>query len=321
MTTRITVIIPVFRAAGFIQGAIDSVLAQTVPCNLILVDDASPDDTVRVIREYAGHDPRVRILEQGRNQGPAAARNRAIAECETEWVALLDADDRMAPDRLEHMLALADGHDWDFIADDLLRVQDWNNLAAGRRHWRDEDVGALDLSLEMFVRENLLEFCGQGRELGFIKPLMRRDVLVRHNLAYDEDMRLGEDFDLYARALLAGVRFGMVDPQGYYAFDMPGSLSKTHKARDIREVWQATRRLWRRSDLTASQRSALHAHMIFSHKRWAWVRLIEAKHDRNLSEAIGAFLAPPEVVGELLVRLRDHFAGPHDRVRAPGEPA
>lgn len=321
MTARITVIIPMFRAGGVIEAAIDSVLAQTVPCKLILIDDASPDETLSVALAYAGPDPRVSILEQSVNQGPAAARNRGIAACETEWVALLDADDRMAPDRLERMLALADAHDWDMVADDLIRVQDWNKLETGRRHWRDEDIGAIDLSFERFVRENLYEVCGRGRELGYVKPIMRRETLLKYNLTYDEKMRLGEDYDLYARALLAHVRFGLVDPQGYYAFDTPGSLSKSHKGRDLKASWQASRALWRCPDLTASEREAAHAHMILAHKKWAWVRLIEAKHALNPVEAAMTFLAPPAVIGELISRVREHVRKSGEPVRAPGEPA
>lgn len=321
MTARMTVIVPAYRASGLIGDVIDSVMAQTEPCNLIIVDDASPDDTVAVAMARAAGNPRVQVLEQTVNQGPAAARNRAIRTCETEWVALLDADDRMAPSRMASLLALAEDHGWDFIADDLVRVQDWNAIEAGHRHWVDEDFGTLDLSLERFVRENLYNVCGHGRELGYIKPMMRLSAIREHGLFYREDMRLGEDFDLYARALIAGVRFGLVDPQGYYAFDTPGSLSKMHRGKDLKAVWQSSRALWQTPGLPAEARAALHDHMMLSHKKWAWVRLIEAKHARNPIEAAKAFMAPPPVVGELIARLREHFSGSGETVRARGEPA
>ena len=115
--------------------------------------------------------------------------------------------------------------------------------------------------------------------------------------------------------------FGLVDPQGYYAFDTPGSLSKSHKGRDLKAVWQASRALWRRSGLTAEARAAVHDHMMLSHKKWAWVRLIEAKHARDPIEAMQTFLAPPAVVGELISRVAGHFSRAGDSVRVPGEPA
>ncbi|MEL6322912.1 MAG: DNA polymerase III subunit gamma/tau, partial [Pseudomonadota bacterium] len=76
------------------------------------------------------------------------------------------------------MLGLADRSGWDFVADDLIRLSDWAEPDAGRRLWSDVDFGEIELSLEDFVRENLTAYCGQGRELGYLKPMMRREVLL-----------------------------------------------------------------------------------------------------------------------------------------------
>ncbi|MEL6663746.1 MAG: glycosyltransferase family 2 protein, partial [Pseudomonadota bacterium] len=201
MTARISVIIPVFRSADIVGDAIKSALDQTVPCDVVVVDDASGDGTVEAVRAAADGHSNVTLLEQSVNQGPAAARNRAISEAKTEFVALLDADDRMAPKRLELLLGQADANDWDFVADDLIRVSDWSKIDHERRHWSDKAFGEIELSLERFVHQNLPAYSGHGRELGYIKPIMRRSVLIEHDLRYNEAMRLGEDFDLYARAL------------------------------------------------------------------------------------------------------------------------
>ncbi|MEM9739348.1 MAG: glycosyltransferase family 2 protein [Pseudomonadota bacterium] len=307
MTERISVIIPVYRSAEMIGDAIASALEQTIPCKVIVVDDASGDGTVAAARAAARGYDCVSILEQSVNQGPAAARNRAIAAADTEFVALLDADDRMSSGRLESMLTLADAHNWDFVADDLLHVTDWSRIEAATRHWSDTDFGEIKLDLAMFVRENMPAYSGAGRELGYIKPIMRRDTLCALDLRYDEGMRLGEDFDLYGRALVEGVSFGMVDPRGYYAFNTPGSLSKRHRADDLRAFWSASRTLYHSPGISDAARSLLKEHVLGAHTRWAWVRLIEAKHKRDPFDALGAFLAPPKVVADLLGHVGEHI--------------
>jgi len=316
VTARTSIIIPVFRGADMIGDAMASALSQTVACKVIVVDDASGDDTVEAARAAAGDHPDVLIMEQAVNQGPAAARNRAIASAGTEFVALLDADDRMAPGRISALQDLADEKNWDLVADDLLRVSDWDRLDEAARHWSDEDFGEIELSLERFVRENIRSHCGHGRELGYVKPLMRREALVRHDLSYNEAMRLGEDFDLYARALAEGLTFGLVDPLGYHALDRPGSLSKQHASADLKAHWESSRALFRRGDIPEDARAMLKKHMLLMHKKWAWVRLIEAKRQRNPLEALGAFMAPPPVIAELAQRVGEHLRGTHRSGRA-----
>lgn len=309
MSDRVSVIIPVYRGETFIGDAVRSALAQTVKPDVIVVDDASGDRTAEMARNAGDGHPRLTVITQSENRGPAAARNRAIAAARTDWVALLDADDRMAPDRLESLRARATAHGWDMAADDLIRLSDWERPETGRRHWRDEDFGIIELDLARFVRENIYHHCGHGRELGYLKPLMRRGFLSAHGLRYDETMKLGEDFDLYARALAAGGRFGLTDPAGYFAFDRPDSLSRQHTAADLAAVWRSSRAIAALPGVDAAARAALREHRLLSHKKWAWVRLIDAVHERNPLKAAATFAAPPAVIAELIGRVRAHFSG------------
>jgi GT2 family glycosyltransferase len=100
----VSVVIPAYNAASWIAEAIESALDQSVPPReVIVVDDGSTDDTGRVADRFL---PRVRVLRKP-NGGPAAARNFGIAAASGTWIALLDADDRWLPQKLERQLALA----------------------------------------------------------------------------------------------------------------------------------------------------------------------------------------------------------------------
>lgn len=95
---NVSVIIPLYNKAPYIQRALDSVLSQTLHnFELIVVDDGSIDRGGDIVARCS--DPRVRIIRQG-NAGPGAARNRGLREAQGEIVAFLDADDEWLPDYL-----------------------------------------------------------------------------------------------------------------------------------------------------------------------------------------------------------------------------
>jgi glycosyltransferase involved in cell wall biosynthesis len=111
MKSRVSVVIPTYRAAAFIRATLESVFAQTVAAREVLVvDDHSPDDTVAIVESIARTAPvPVRLLTMSRNSGgPAAPLNRGIRMSAGPYIATLDQDDRMRPRRLELQLACAD---------------------------------------------------------------------------------------------------------------------------------------------------------------------------------------------------------------------
>ncbi|MEO9971473.1 MAG: glycosyltransferase family 2 protein [Hyphomonadaceae bacterium] len=303
----ISVIMAVYNAEGFVERALKSAMNQTCNPHIIIVDDASTDGTVDTVRELIADYPKATLVRQQVNAGPAAARNQALKLTQTEWVTPLDADDEIEPDRLEKMIAIANDRRWDAIADDQIRVNSWEEGAPSRRLWSDEDFGMMDLSLARFVRENIMTHTGLGRELGYIKPLIRTDFLRDNDLYYNENMRLGEDYDLYCRIMARGGRFGLVDPMGYIAHEMAGSLSRSHRPEDLRQVLMADRRLLNMRAISPDARKFLHEHAIFSHKKWAWARMRDAYHNREFFSALACFAAPPQVVMELFSLLGEQF--------------
>lgn len=309
MSEAISIIIPTFRNASIVGETVRNALAQDGEIRVIVVDDASDDNTAETAEEAGGGDRRLHVIRQPANRGPAAARNAGLAQVDTDWVALLDSDDRMAPGRLTSLIGLATVRGWDLIADDLIRVADWTRLDEGHRLWSDRDFGEIELDLARFVRENIHHHCGRGRELGYVKPVIRTAFLRRHGLAYREEMRLAEDYDLYARALLAGARFGLVDPRGYYAFDTSGSLSKAHNARDLEQIYRVDREFLAIQELGAEARAALREHLALAHEKWAWARLTEAVRARRPAMAAACFLAPPAIAATLASRVAQRLLG------------
>jgi glycosyltransferase involved in cell wall biosynthesis len=117
---RVSVVIPCHNSLRYLPATVDSVLAQTVEdFEVVLVDDGGTDDLAGWVGGCG--DDRVRLVRQD-NAGPAAARNRGVAEAAADRIAFLDSDDLWEPEFLERMLARLDEPDvglvycgWDVI--------------------------------------------------------------------------------------------------------------------------------------------------------------------------------------------------------------
>lgn len=220
---RITVVVAAYQAAATIERSLESVLAQTLTdLEVIVVDDGSTDDTVARVQRIAARDPRVRLIVQPRNGGPAVARNTALQAARGRWVTPVDADDAILPQRLERLLQHAERMGADLMADNLFfdgGSTEPSNLAyrAGAQE-TTRLLSAHALLESDMPRNNICSF-------GYLKPLMRRDFLIAQGLSYDEDLRIGEDLQLYVRATMAGGRFGFTDWPGYSYYRNSGSLT------------------------------------------------------------------------------------------------
>lgn len=105
----ISVIIPVYNTAEYLQRCLDSILVQRQHiCELILVDDGSTDGSGAICDEYAERWPGLVIAEHQKNQGSSAARNRAIDRAKGKYLSFIDSDDYIEPDMYERLLALID---------------------------------------------------------------------------------------------------------------------------------------------------------------------------------------------------------------------
>ncbi len=105
-TDLVSIVMPAYKAAAYIEDAIRSVQQQDcTDWELLVVDDGSPDDTAGKVGKLADHDRRIKLIRQA-NAGPAMARQRAIVEARGRYIAFLDSDDYWLPEKLSRQLAL-----------------------------------------------------------------------------------------------------------------------------------------------------------------------------------------------------------------------
>ncbi len=312
----VSVVIAAWNAAATIGRAIASALMQSEVSAVIVVDDGSTDGTVAVARSADDGSGRVRIVAFGANRGPAAARNAGIAASTAPFVALLDADDFFLPDRFAALFAVPG---WDAIADNIAFVTD-DALPDFRIADLDgRDASPRPLTLADFVARNISRRGHARRELGFAKPVMRRAFLQEADLRYDETLRLGEDYALYARMLIRGATFLTIGRCGYVAVERATSLSGQHRTADLVALLAYDRMLEATPSLPASDRAAIRRHRAHLAGKVHHRLFLDAKREKGFSGALSATFSSATLSsalpGVICAIARDKL------VRAPTRPA
>lgn len=308
----VCVIVAAKNAAATIGLAVRSALTEEEVGRVIVVDDGSSDGTGDAAVAAGGGDGRLEIIRLDRNLGPSAARNRAIAASREPLIAVLDADDAFLPGRFKRLLHLTE---WDMAADNIAFVR---QLGQAERIATRNDV--FDLDLAGFVRGNLTRRGVQRGEYGFLKVLLRRDFLDRHGLRYDETLRLGEDYDLYARALAAGARFQVSRTCGYEALLRSDSLSAKHATHDLERFAHVDVRLLAQPGLMADAVTALEQHLAETRQKHLLRRFLDDRREDGPIAALSKLARQPATWGAVVGGVLTDKLARLGRLGRPSEP-
>jgi succinoglycan biosynthesis protein ExoO len=212
---EISVVMANYNGQRFLEEAIKSLQDQTFRSwELIVVDDASPDCSAALAENISNTDPRVTVIRQLTNRGPAAARNRAIELARGQWIAIFDNDDLMLPTRLEVLRDRARHDQAEIVADNLMVFTE-DVLSAKAFLPRHLSLEPRSITLAEFIDSNRLY--SRSPDLGYLKPLISTALIRETGISYDEELRIGEDYDFMARLLARGavIRF---EPSALYLY-------------------------------------------------------------------------------------------------------
>jgi GT2 family glycosyltransferase/glycosyltransferase involved in cell wall biosynthesis len=218
----VSVIVANYNGAAYLGDSLRSALAQNLTdLEIIVSDDASSDGSTAIVRRLMAEDGRIRLITSDVRRGPAAARNSALASARGKWLAVLDSDDMMHPARLETLTDLAEQDSADIVADDLL-VFDSDHVAPPKPLLRGK-FARTPFSIDIPTYIRLSHLYGTGPSLGYLKPVIRARLLK--GISYDERLRIGEDYHLILRLLLAGARYRVYPLLYYFYRKHPSSVS------------------------------------------------------------------------------------------------
>ena len=194
MQERVSVVIPAYNVAGFLEETLRSVFAQTVqPFEVIVVNDGSPD-TVALEAMLAPYRDRIVYVVQ-QNQGPSAARNRGIAEAGGDLISFLDGDDLWMPEYLATQTGFLREHpEYDMVY-----------------------CNAIFFGASIYAGKDYMTVCPSTGEADSAALIARRchvftsvtgRAAALKSMRFDETLWSSEDFEYWVRLTAAGYRIG-----------------------------------------------------------------------------------------------------------------
>ena len=220
-----TVVIPLYNKAAYVQRALDSVFAQTLPpTEIIVVNDGSTDGGDAVVRRQA--DPRVRVIDQ-LNRGVSVARNAGLAAAGQPFVAFLDADDSWRPGFLQTMQAAIAA-----IPGAVLYAAGFELVGAGGARLPYAVAGppaAGPREVDFFAT------CRHGHPLHMSTTVVARDAALAAG-GFPEGVAFCEDWIFWCRMALAGRVVLVPEILADYDREVPGQAVAAWADRYKREV-------------------------------------------------------------------------------------
>ncbi len=183
----ISIIIPVYNAAGYLERSLGSVRAQTYTnLEIITVDDGSKDDSLKMLNSFALSDSRIKVISK-ENGGSSSARNAGLREATGEYIGFIDADDYIEPDMYENLAKVLD----EDPNADVSQIQSCEEDENGEKI---KAFGEGFLAYEEFTgREFFRALLIHQGDSSFCTKLFRREFF--EGFSFSEG-RLNEDFEL-----------------------------------------------------------------------------------------------------------------------------
>jgi len=211
----ISVVVPVYNAEKFIFKCLDHLIHQTYKnLEIIIVDDGSTDNSVKLCKKYAAHDKRIQIIQQ-KNSGPATARNNGMQHANGQYIHFHDSDDYIDLDYYENMVRAINATNADIICGGV------DEIGYTFPSFTKIDV-LTDLMDKMLITHSY-EFNVVWRFL------YRREFLEQNDLTFPDGKFIGEDKEFALRTVYYASNIATAPNTVYHCVSVPTSLGKTFK--------------------------------------------------------------------------------------------
>ena len=224
MEKRVYIIVPAYNVSKYIGGCLDSILKQSYQdLSVIVVDDASTDNTLDIIRQYSATDSRVICISSGINAGVASARNKALCYVEDQdkdsFICFVDADDYIHPDYLQILIDKQSGSKADIVwCQPCNTTKDYKEIAfetVDTIHSHDKIISAKDLLLKEEYR--IMYSMVWGKLF---------DARLWDNVRFPEHLRYYEDGATTFKAIYNADTVLITDAKLYYYYYSQNSATR-----------------------------------------------------------------------------------------------
>jgi glycosyltransferase involved in cell wall biosynthesis len=222
-----TVLMTVYNGGRLLSAAVESILKQSFrDFEFLIVDDASTDGSLEVLRKCEAADDRVRVIENAKNKGQTACLNQGLREALGKWIARQAADDISSPDRLAAQ--------WQAVraCPDLVLV--------GVNGWIIDEAGALTGMIHVPLVDSGIRWAMPWRN-----PFIHTGVMFRAGDGfYDEEFRICQDWEFWNRLAERGQMANLQSRLVAYRL-VEKSLSHSAAERTESECGEIVARIWR----------------------------------------------------------------------------
>ncbi|HMF67747.1 MAG TPA: glycosyltransferase family 2 protein [Phyllobacterium sp.] len=304
MQPDVTFVIAAYNAGDTIRRAIASALAQRgVSVEIVVADDRSSDNTAAIAGSF--QDERVRVVTLDRNRGPGGARNAALALAKGRWIAVLDSDDTVFPDRIAGMITRAEDAGSKAAVDNIEVINEGETRreAMFPVHYLAK---IHEITLADFIASNLV--FKATFNFGYMKPIFERRFIETHGLRYEENLRIGEDY-IFLASILAKGGTCVVEPSVGYAYHVrAGSISRVLEKHHIIAMLEADKAFLAKFELGAEAKAAQARRTRSLEEAKSFLSLVDYIKRRSISGIIEVVLKDPAALRHLSmpigVRLR-----------------
>lgn len=225
MLPLVSIVVPMYKTAAWVGSTIESIVRQTYPADrmeIIAIDDASPppDDSADIARRILEQHPHAsRVVIREKNGGLGSTRNVGWRSAKGDWIQFLDADDMLAPHKLELQATRA----MDAAPDVAVVYSNWRSFELIEGTW--QPTGPIQ---SPYVDDNPVVQMLKEPTFGYVGPTLIRRTFLESVGGFFEQPNLGEDFDLMLRIAMAGGRFQQVQSEevAFLYRQTPGSQWK-----------------------------------------------------------------------------------------------
>ncbi|MFR4037388.1 MAG: glycosyltransferase family 2 protein [Butyricimonas faecalis] len=210
---KISVIIPVYNIASYLQRCLDSVISQTYKnLEIIVVNDGSLDNSLEILEEYAIRDERVVVLNK-ENGGVTSCRREGLANAQGKYIFFLDGDDWLESESLERLYLLGKEQDADIIVGNAYYSTD------------NEDIEMFSTNFDVLSSKEFIHSLAIGKQpwclwMKLIKKSICYKMVIPDGLSMAEDMLGVLQLSFYARVIAKS------NYHGYHYYQRQGCCNK-----------------------------------------------------------------------------------------------
>ncbi|ENN85071.1 Succinoglycan biosynthesis protein exoO [Rhizobium freirei PRF 81] len=313
----VSFVIAAYNAEDTLERAIDSALAQgAVSMEVIVVDDCSTDGTREIVGNHP--DPRVRLVAMPRNGGPGAARNAGLDAARGRWVAVLDSDDALRPDRMVRLIAQAERAEAQIAVDNLDVIRE--DVGTTATMFPEPMLARMPLlTLAKFIASNMI--FQSEHNFGYMKPIFERAFVEKYHLRFDETLRIGEDYIFLASALARGGVCVVEPTAGYLYYIREGSISRVLKQEHVEAMLAADTRFFAEHPFGAAALAAQRRRTRNLKEVIAFLKLVDSIKGRELQAAFKIACLNPRAVRHLSMPVFARFRRLATSLRSHHQPA